>query len=457
MQAKVSIIADDLTGALDAAGPFAARGQPTFVVVKGDGCEPDQFAGAVIVSINAASRHLPAAEAARRVRGIVERLCTPAGEICIKKIDSTLRGNVATETLAAMHALGRSNAIVVPAFPAQGRTVVGGMVHVKGVPLPQTGFAHDALSPAPLAPLDQVFRAAAPHARIELVAPAGPFELARPGEGLRVFVVDSATDADLVRTVEVLTGRLGHCLLVGSAGIAGAVAQVCLPQQRAPERPRAAGRVLVAIGSRAEQSTQQVAALAAEPGVEVFSAPNGEVDTEALLDSAADTLVLRASAGADGREGDAEQVAAMLARNTVRVLRNRPVDALVATGGDTAVAILDALGRRALQVMGDLLPGIPYCRFELNGRRLWLVTKAGGFGSTDTLIEIVGRAARRGVIARQTGEPRIGDRASRLQSRLGRGKAAPAGIGGRTRVLGRLSNAAHTIPRSTLGRLVSCQ
>lgn len=391
MQPNVQIIADDLTGALDVAGPFASRGQPTFVVVKDEGCPPAEFAGATVVSINSASRHLASTEAAARVRGIVERLCTPAGEICIKKIDSTLRGNVAAETLAAMHALGRANAIIVPAFPAQGRTVVGGMVHVNGVPLPQTGFARDALSPPPLAPLDQVFRAAAHQAQVALVTPDGPFELVRPGEGLRVFVVDSATETDLLHTVEALGDRLGHCLLVGSAGIAGAVAEACLPRASAPERPRALGQILITVGSRAEQSARQVAALAAQPGVALFAAPNGEVGRDAPLASPADALILLAATGEDGREGDAGHVAAMLAASAVRVLRGRPIEALVATGGDTAVAILEALGRRALQVMGDLLPGIPYCRLDLDGRRLWLVTKAGGFGTPGTLIDIVRR------------------------------------------------------------------
>jgi uncharacterized protein YgbK (DUF1537 family) len=134
-----------------------------------------------------------------------------------------------------------------------------------------------------------------------------------------------------------------------------------------------------------------VAALAAQPGVELFAAPNGEAQGDALLRSPAETLVLLATASADGTEGDAEHVARMLASSAVRTLRNRPVEALVATGGDTAVAILEALGRRALQVMGDLLPGIPYCRFDLHGRRMWLITKAGGFGTPDTLIEIVRR------------------------------------------------------------------
>ena len=176
-------------------------------------------------------------------RGIVERLCTPAGEICIKKIDSTLRGNVAAETLAAMHALGRANAIIVPAFPAQGRTVVGGMVHVNGVPLPQTGFARDALSPPPLAPLDQVFRAAAPRRRWSWSRPDGPFELVRPGEGLRVFVVDSATDADLVRTVAGLERSAGS-LPPGGFGGHRRCRRAGLPAAARAhrERPRAAAR-----------------------------------------------------------------------------------------------------------------------------------------------------------------------------------------------------------------------
>jgi uncharacterized protein YgbK (DUF1537 family) len=72
---------------------------------------------------------------------------------------------------------------------------------------------------------------------------------------------------------------------------------------------------------------------------------------------------------------------------------------LLATGGDTAIAILNVMAVPALQVMGDLLPGIPYARLDVHGRPLWLITKAGGFGTPDTLREVVERlrhgAARR--------------------------------------------------------------
>jgi uncharacterized protein YgbK (DUF1537 family) len=89
-------------------------------------------------------------------------------------------------------------------------------------------------------------------------------------------------------------------------------------------------------------------------------------------------------------------VAAALARNVVRLLRSRRPGALVATGGDTAVAILHALGCDAVQVMGDLLPGIPYCRIQLDTRPIWLVSKAGGFGAREALIDIVQRLERGG-------------------------------------------------------------
>jgi uncharacterized protein YgbK (DUF1537 family) len=64
---------------------------------------------------------------------------------------------------------------------------------------------------------------------------------------------------------------------------------------------------------------------------------------------------------------------------------------LVATGGDTAIAVLRASGCAALEVMGDLMPGIPYARLSLDGRPLWLITKAGGFGDSETFVAVAHR------------------------------------------------------------------
>jgi D-threonate/D-erythronate kinase len=70
------------------------------------------------------------------------------------------------------------------------------------------------------------------------------------------------------------------------------------------------------------------------------------------------------------------------------LVEHRPIAAVVATGGDTAIAILRRLSRPILRVMGNLLPGIPFSRIHAGGRDLWFVTKAGAFGSSDTFVAI---------------------------------------------------------------------
>lgn len=387
MSSEVLIVADDLTGALDVAGPFASRGHATVVAVDPHACATDGFGLAQVLSINVTSRHLEADRAAALVRDTTRRLSPHAPAIVIKKIDSTLRGNVVAETLALMEATGRRVAIIAPAFPAQGRTVVDGVVHVHGTPLADTAFAHDALSPPPLQPLDVVFRRAVPQAIVSRAAPHGPFDFTAVEQ--RIYVVDTQGDADLDATVRALQGRFAQCVLVGSAGIAGAVARNCLPAEAYMERTVVDGDIAVVVGSRAEASAEQVEALRSGADVAVAQLPNGEGSLDALVAAPAHVLVLKATAGE--RAGEANAVASALAGHTLALLRSRPIAAVIATGGDTAIAILHALRCAHLRVLGDVMPGIPSSQIEIAGRKVVLLTKAGGFGDAGTFVELVRR------------------------------------------------------------------
>jgi hypothetical protein len=66
------------------------------------------------------------------------------------------------------------------------------MVYVDGEPLAQTAFAKDALSPPPLAPLQQVFAAAKPGLRVKAAAPSDAFDA-----GTDIWIADSEIDAEL--------------------------------------------------------------------------------------------------------------------------------------------------------------------------------------------------------------------------------------------------------------------
>lgn len=367
------IIADDLTGAMDSASPFAARGVDCLVMTGVDAeCAR---AAAQVLTVNTESRHLSAQQAAARVREAWRKFGVDR-PVLIKKIDSTLRGQVIAETAALLQASGRTHAVVAPAFPAQGRTVTNGVVHVNGVALAHTGFAMDALAPPPLAPLHELFNA------VGLRACTAP---ARGScEGADIVVPDALTEMDLTQIVDAVRGGLAQALWVGSAGLTRALANAMA--QASPRAPRFAerGRLLFVVGSRAAQSAAQVAALRAIDGTRVIDLHPA---TEVEWPQHAAQLVLRAPQ----EGGDAEAVARDLARRALQLLETGDASVLIATGGDTALAILVAAGVSALRVMGELTPGIPFAQLEGNGRARWLVTKAGGFGTPDTFVDIARR------------------------------------------------------------------
>jgi uncharacterized protein YgbK (DUF1537 family) len=388
------VIADDLTGALDTAAPFAAHGWRT-CVVPWPGPAPRAIAGAVrraarthdVVVIDTASRHVAAREAAHRVRAVVTAArradagATGTGAF-YKKIDSTLRGNVVAE-LAAFRAAAAVDCLpLAPAFPAQGRTTRGGAVWVDGGPLSASAAAHDAL------------------------APALSGDLARLGPPGALEVFDARTDADLRRIAIALTraGRLGA--VVGSGGLAGAIA-ASLGSTRRAARPSLAAStrgVLVVSGSAHPAAQAQARALVAAGALGLIAPIDARTSSRdrhaaealALAALAAGRPVVLAcpplAAGTRVSPRRAAAAAARLAALAAAVVTAGPVGAVFTVGGDTTAAMVAAMGWAPLVVAGVLVPGVALV--ELDARRsrpAWLITKSGGFGDPQTLRRLVRR------------------------------------------------------------------
>ncbi|MBI1395165.1 MAG: hypothetical protein GC151_04225 [Betaproteobacteria bacterium] len=390
---RVLIIADDLTGAMDAAGPFASRGLSTWVAALPEDCDPSRFARATVVSVNTESRHLPPEEAARRVDHAFEQVGGDTFSIVVKKVDSTLRGNVVAESRAMMEVSDRRSALVCPAFPGQGRLVRAGTVYVHGQPLAETAFARDALSPALGEPLRDAF-AGAGFGAVAVMDPADLDGADLSGQG--AVIVNSETDADLDNVAAAGIRAAGRTLLVGSAGLTSALARMLADPEVQPEQPAVMGRIVYVVGSRAQASRDQAAEVVAD-GARLVEAVNGRLRNEPVLSPGAD-VVLMAVPDSQGKEGDAHEVAVMLSRHAMRLVGPGNAQAIVATGGDTAIAFLRTSGNPALVVGGELMPGIAYARFTIGTRPVWLVTKAGGFGDPGALRDI-GRRLRAGAPA----------------------------------------------------------
>jgi uncharacterized protein YgbK (DUF1537 family) len=391
---RVLIVADDLTGSLDTAGPFAQQGLTTMVVAQPLDSDADAVSDARVVSINTDSRHLQADAAADRVERCVRHFSRQRFDIVFKKIDSTLRGNVATETLALMNACDRKHALIAPAFPAQGRTVVDGIVHVDGVPLGKTGFASDALSPPPLKPLGALFAEYVGAQRVGRWRHDEPLRF--PDEG--VVVADADSDEDMSELYSKVSAIAVQTLLVGSAGLGLTlarnlqVAPVALQAQASDFAKSfesvSLEPVVFVVGSRAARSREQVEQIRAHANTVVLEAPNGILASIPCLGTARQIVLL---AVADPLAGDADsvEVARRLARAGLNVADDIGAGAIVVTGGDTAIAVLEASKCAVIDVGGNLMAGIPYARFRHDGRAILLVTKAGGFGTRDTLVDIV--------------------------------------------------------------------
>src|SRR5439155_12467416 len=67
--------------------------------------------------------------------------------LTVKRVDTTLRGNVGVETEAVLASAPDARALVVPAFPDAGRVTLGGLHLVDGVPLAESPAARDPLAP----------------------------------------------------------------------------------------------------------------------------------------------------------------------------------------------------------------------------------------------------------------------------------------------------------------------
>src|ERR1035438_6288082 len=103
------LVADDLTGACDAAVHFAA----TVLLVPGANAP-----GARVLALSTESRDLPPEEIRRALLALAAEYPAGSAARVFKKIDSTLRGNTGLEIAAAMESFHCDAAVVCPAFPS---------------------------------------------------------------------------------------------------------------------------------------------------------------------------------------------------------------------------------------------------------------------------------------------------------------------------------------------------
>jgi uncharacterized protein YgbK (DUF1537 family) len=410
-------VADDLTGATDLGGVLVGAGLQTDLVIgvpDRDTPSPD-LADAVVVAL--ASRHGPAECAVRDSLASARWLLDHGAERLFFKycstFDSTDDGNIGPVADALCDLVDAGFAIVCPSYPANGRAVRGGLLYVHGVPLSDTGMRDHPLTPMTDSDLVSVLGRQT-RSRVGLVPLAtvreGPDAVAARGRELeaaavRYGVCDAETDADLAA---IATAIAGCRLATGGSATAAAWATALFAQPEhlsAPQRPQALrlrelgdfrGRGAVLAGSCSEATRRQVRRFASHhPAViidpETIAAGADPVAELRALFSSHDGPVLVASRASPedvaraqaslGRARAAAIVEDAIARCAV-ALHDAGTRRFIVAGGETAGAVVNALGVRALRVGADLDPGVPRC-VSVGDDPIELVLKSGNFGGDD--------------------------------------------------------------------------
>lgn len=142
------VIADDLTGA-NATGVLIKKlNYSTYTVMNTERLELTKLSESDCILYPTDSRAVDPQIAYNRVYNVASLLKDNKVKLYSKRIDSTLRGNLGSETDALLDALNnQSIAIVVPCFPEAKRILVGGYLLVNTVPLHRTEAATDPKNP----------------------------------------------------------------------------------------------------------------------------------------------------------------------------------------------------------------------------------------------------------------------------------------------------------------------
>ena len=403
----VGIVADDLTGANDTALQFHLQGANTQILLSND-VEPLNIKNTQTWAVSTESRNISQEEAFQAVKSAAQMLVDKINpDYFYKKIDSTLRGNIAVEVLALLDTLNWDAAVVVPAFPQEGRITVGGYHLLKGVPIERTEMARDPRFPIFESHIPTLFDSQLDDECKELIGTielktvmngAGPILMELNNliaSGKKLIIADAVSTVDIEQLALAINKSDYNILPAGTAAFARSLAELWFVDldnshivKTFPELPK-----LIISGSANQISTNQIKTLENSDDIDALVI---SLNLENIMNGVTDAHTSQLIQNFDGFSEDSlnaeltrEKLAILitdyLAELTHRVIEKREV-ILVTLGGETSYKCCNAIGANQLQLIDEVVPAIALC---MDHNAQWIVTKSGNLGNANTLIDIL--------------------------------------------------------------------
>lgn len=407
----VLIVADDLTGALDSAVPFLSPGNVNVFAVDtispletnpstSQSFHSNNTPFQTVVSTWTDSRSL--SPVSTKVAATKATMYFGEADLLFVKVDSTLRGNPADHMDGALEAwrvgVPRAFAVICPAHPEMGRTVVNGQVLDQLTSITESAASMDPVSSASSSLLSEIF---APCKNLEIrdISRLLAQHDNAAGENRPANVYIDATSTDDLEKIAAAIIALGNiAVAVGSAGLANAIAELrprvgVTGETKLPDPPREVqgsvipGRTLVLITSLHPIARLQLAALET-------SVLNAKFQPDDVCGDPSRVVVVATPDRSDPSlrftQFVTSNAAKSAASSAVARLLAESFDSIVVIGGDGASALLREIGATAIQLTSQLLPGVPLGIIHGGlAHGMTIATRSGGFGDETNVIEIL--------------------------------------------------------------------
>lgn len=402
---KIGVIADDFTGASDAASFLLKGGARVIMCNEIPDYLNDDF-DALVIALKI--RSIPCNEAVEQVKRALFFLKNQGCNCFYYKycstFDSTPEGNIGVVMDYLIDTLHVPYTVLCPSLPVNGRIVENGYLYVNGIPLDQSSMKNHPLNPMWDSYIPNLMKPQS-HYSCEVIQEKqmnieSLQEIEKKHKDVPFyFVPDYKTDQDGIKIATLFDNLT---LWSGGSGLLEYLTPdvknfSCNEKQIIPNKP------ILLCGSCSQATKEQVQVFkdSGRPVISINSQQllNGKVSVEsvfAIIQQHQEPVLVYSDAinqdmnklKEDSNFFEASQAMENFMAKLSGMAYKSGYDRIVVAGGETSGAVIKELGFKSFYIEKNVDPGVPVLR-PLDSMKNTVILKSGNFGSRDFFIKAI--------------------------------------------------------------------